>query len=75
MGGVQPKEVRSAETRSRMAEAQRRRWAEVKATTGTPEKKAGGKKRKMSAEGRRNIAEATRKRWEAYRAQKAAGSR
>jgi hypothetical protein len=69
---TQPKGVRSAETRSRMAAAQRKRWAERKATTGTQAKKAPRRaKRKMSAEGRANIAEATRKRWEAYRAAKA----
>ena len=56
----------SAETRERMAEAQRLRWAGVK-RAGKP-----AKKRKMSAEGKARIAEATRKRWEAYRAQKAA---
>ena len=68
---TQPKGVRSAETRSRMAAAQRRRWAEAKAATGTPAKKAAGKKkRNMSAAGREAIAEATRKRWEAYRAAK-----
>ncbi len=72
-GGGQPKGVRSTETRSRMAAAQRKRWAERKATTETPAKKAGTKaKRKMSAEGRERIAEATRKRWEAFRAAKAA---
>ena len=71
-GATQPKGVRSAEVRSRMAAAQRKRWAERKAT-GTPAKKAGTKKkRKMSAEGRARIVEATRKRWEAFRAAKAA---
>ena len=75
-GGAQPKRVRSAETRSRMAAAQRKRWAETKETTGTPRKKAGTKKkRQMSAEGRERIAEATRKRWETYRAAKAAAAK
>ena len=59
----------SAETRARMAEAQRRRWARAK-------KSADGRKtvkrRNMSAEGKARIAEATRKRWEAHRAQKGA---
>jgi hypothetical protein len=64
----------SADARRRIGAAQRKRWAEVKGTTGTQGKKAGGKKRKMSAEGRAAIAEATRKRWKEYRAKKAAES-
>jgi hypothetical protein len=67
------KRVVSPAGRRRMAEAQRRRWAEVHKANGTPATKAPAKtKRKMSAAGRKRIAEATRKRWEAYRAQKAA---
>jgi hypothetical protein len=62
-GGASPKRVMSAETRLRMAESQRRRWAGVKKTE-TPVAK---KKRRMSAEGRERIAEATRKRWQVYR--------
>lgn len=72
--GAEPKGVRSAETRSRMAAAQRKRWAKKRGTAGTLEKAPGKQKRQMSAEGRKNIAEATRKRWEAYRAQKASES-
>ena len=66
----------SPATRSRMAAAQRKRWAETRKATGTPTKNARTKaKRKMSAAGRERIAEATRKRWEAYRAEKAAATK
>ncbi len=59
----------SAETRARMAEAQRRRWAGAKKSAGG---RKTGKKRNMSAEGKSRIGKATRKRWEEYRAQKGA---
>jgi hypothetical protein len=72
----QPKGVRSAETRSRMAAAQRKRWAERKAITGTAANESGTKaQRKMSAAGRKRIAEATRRRWAAFRAAKAAAAK
>jgi hypothetical protein len=70
---AKPKRTMSASARSRIAAAQRKRWAEFHKASGTPAKKAGRQaKRKMSAAGRERIAEATRKRWAAYRAQKAA---
>jgi hypothetical protein len=60
---------RSAAVRKRMAEAQRRRWAEKRAAeasatkkTGRPAKKA---KRVISPEGRARIAEAARRMWAA----------
>jgi hypothetical protein len=56
----------SAAGRRRIAAAQRRRWAERRASEGSP-----AKARKMSAAGRKRIAEAARKRWAAFRAQKA----
>jgi hypothetical protein len=75
-GIAKPRRTMSADARRRIGAAQRKRWAEAKATTGTPGKKAGTKKKRhMSAEGRKNIAEATRKRWEAYRAAKAAAKK
>jgi hypothetical protein len=62
----------SAETRERMALAQRKRWAERKGASDASAP-APAKKRKMSAAGRKRIIEATKKRWAAYRAQKAKG--
>ncbi len=65
----------SAAARSRIAEAQRRRWAKVRGgaqPSGPAARHEVPKpKRKMSAKGRRAIAEATRKRWAAFRAAKA----
>ena len=62
---------RSAAVRARMAEAQRKRWAAIKAPKAAPAKTAP-KKRKMSAAARKRISDATKKRWAAYKAQKAA---
>ena len=62
---------RSAAVRARMAEAQRKRWAAIKAPKEAPAKTAP-KKRKMSAAARKRISDATKKRWAAYKAQKAA---
>ena len=64
---ARPKRTRSAATRRRMAAAQRKRWAALKAA----KKESAPKKRRLSAEGRRNIIEATRKRWAEIRARKA----
>jgi len=66
-----PKRTRSAATRKRMAAAQRKRWAALKAA----QKESAPKKRRLSAEGRRNIIEATKKRWAEIRAKKAAQER
>jgi hypothetical protein len=64
----------SAAGRKRIAEAQRKRWAEKKGETGATgataksAKKAPKARRKLSAEGRKRIIEATQKRWAAVRA-------
>src|ERR1700756_3744492 len=57
----------SAEARARMAEAQRRRWAQKKGEQASASVKAPTKKRQLSAEGRKRIAEAARKRWAAIK--------
>jgi hypothetical protein len=61
----------SAETRARMSEAQRKRFAATKKVN-EPPAKAVTKKRKLSAAGRKRIIEATKKRWAEYKAKKAA---
>jgi hypothetical protein len=61
------KRVMNVAARKRIAQAQRKRWAEFHKTQGG----APAKKRMMSAEGRERIAEATRKRWAEFRAAKA----
>src|SRR5579872_2939634 len=61
----------SAETRARMAEAQRKRHAAAKKVNEATPKQAAPKKRKLSAAGRKRIIEATKKRWAAYRAKQA----
>jgi hypothetical protein len=63
----------SAEARARIAEAQRRRWAERRQESGADGQSNGSqdngsgpfarKKRKMSPAGRKAIAEAARRRW------------
>jgi hypothetical protein len=69
----------SPEARARIAEAQRRRWAERKggnsaggasqASSGNAKSSTNGKpKRKMSAAGRKAISEAAKRRWAAARA-------
>ena len=60
----------SADSRKRIADAMRKRWAAVKKdaapkTAARAPKKA---KRRLSPEGRRRIIEATKKRWAAVRA-------
>jgi ribosomal protein L29 len=66
------KRVMNAAARKRIAQAQRKRWAEFHKTKGTT---TATKKRTMSPEGRERIAEATRKRWAEFRAQKAAANK
>ncbi len=63
----------SAETRAKMAAAQKKRWADIKRESEAPAKTAT-KKRKLSAAGRKNIIEATKKRWAEYKAKKAAAA-
>jgi hypothetical protein len=65
------KRVMNVAARKRIAQAQRKRWAEYHKSQGTPAKK----KRVMSAEGRERIAEATRKRWAEFRAAKASAGK
>ncbi len=59
----------SAAGRARIAEAQRKRWAESKKVQAAPE--APKQKRKLSAAGRRAIIAAAKKRWAAKRAEAA----
>jgi hypothetical protein len=65
------KRVMNVAARKRIAQAQRKRWAEYHKAQGAPARK----KRVMSAEGRERIAEATRKRWAEFRAAKAAAGK
>jgi hypothetical protein len=61
----------SPAARSRIAEAQRKRWAAYHSNKSA--KPAGRpQKRKLSAEGRKRIVEATKKRWAKFRAEQAA---
>ena len=65
---------RSAAARKRMGDAQRKRWAESKKSSGpsspvAPE--AAKPKRKLSAAGKKAIAEASRRRWARVRAEAA----
>ena len=58
----------SAAAGKRIAAAQRKRWAAVRASEPkTVAKGARPKKRKLSAAGRRAIVEATKRRWAAFR--------
>ena len=57
----------SAAGRARIAEAQRKRWAESKKPQAAPA--AAKPKRKLSAAGRRAIVAAAKKRWAAKRAE------
>ena len=69
-GAVRPRRRRSAATRKRMAEAQRKRWEAFnrsKATTQAAGKVATPRKRTLSAAGRKAIAEAARRRWSEFR--------
>jgi hypothetical protein len=62
----------SAAARSRIAAAQRRRWAVAKKQSGAASPAAPGRrKRRLSAAGRRAIIEATKRRWAAFRKAKA----
>jgi len=60
------KRVMSAAGRKAIAEAQRKRWAEVK--TEAPKVKRTKKKRVLSAAGKANIVAALKKRWAAKKA-------
>jgi dsDNA-specific endonuclease/ATPase MutS2 len=65
----------SAAGRKRIAEAQRKRWADSRKESGEapqPVKAAKKGKRRLSPEGRKRIIEATKKRWAAVRAAAAA---
>jgi hypothetical protein len=76
--GAKPARQMSAAARSRIAEAQRKRWAAYRkaekpaaAKKAPPVQKAAAKPmRKMSAAARKRIAEAQKKRWASYRAKK-----
>jgi hypothetical protein len=60
----------SAAARARIAEAQRKRWAEAKKRSEPPALAAVPKrKRKLSAAGRKAISEATKRRWALKRAE------
>jgi hypothetical protein len=63
-----PKRTMSAAARSRIAAAQRKRWAETKATSAPAAPGKAVRKRKLSAAGRKAIAEAAKRRWAALRA-------
>lgn len=61
----------SAAGRARIAEAQRKRWANVRAKSGQAKSLAGGPKRRtMSSSARKKIAAAQRLRWAKLRAGK-----
>jgi hypothetical protein len=60
----------SAAGRARIAEAQRKRWAEAKKTSSPVAPAAAKPKRKLSAGGKKAISEATKKRWAAFHAAK-----
>src|SRR5260370_1065840 len=57
----------SAETRARMAAAQRKRWANVKGVQPTAPAKSARKKRRISLEGRKRMADAARRPWAAMK--------
>jgi hypothetical protein len=59
----------SAEGRARIAEAQRKRWAQAKGESPAAAAKAPKAKRRLSAAGRKAIIAATKKRWAQQRAQ------
>jgi hypothetical protein len=64
-----PGRVVSAAARSRMAQAQRARWARVRQQAGGASKtRATGKRRTLSPAARRKIAAAQRARWARFRA-------
>lgn len=60
----------SAAGRARIAQAQRQRWAKLKAKNGMPTVTATPKKRTMSAAARKKIAAAQRLRWARLKAGK-----
>jgi hypothetical protein len=61
----------SAAGRARIAEAQRKRWAEKKQSKPATTKESPKPKRKLSAAGRKAIIAATKKRWALKRAEAA----
>lgn len=73
--GAGPKRVMSAAARRRIAQAQRTRWAKVRANSQSkqPRKAAitAGPRRTLSTAARRKIAAAQRARWARVRAQQA----
>jgi len=77
--GETAKRTMSASARSRIAAAQKARWAAYRKDQGGDGKAVAANatapkpKRKLSAAGRKAIIAATRKRWAAVRAAKAAG--
>jgi hypothetical protein len=64
----------SAAGKRAIAAAQRRRWAEQKAATGTSNAKIKKPKRRLSAAGRAAIVAALKKRWAAKRTETAKGT-
>jgi hypothetical protein len=52
--------------RARIAEAQRKRWAESKKTSSPVAPEVPKPKRRLSAAGKKAISEATKKRWAAF---------
>jgi hypothetical protein len=69
------KRTMSAAGRRRIAEAQRKRWAEIKNAEVAPKPAPALKKRRISAAGRKRIIAATKKRWAEFHAKKAAGAK
>lgn len=61
----------SAAGRARIAEAQRKRWANIKAEPEVAAAKPPKQKRRLSPAGRKAIQEALRRRWAAKRAEEA----
>ncbi len=68
------KRVLSAGARRRIAAAQRKRWAALRAQSKQAATTAPAKKSRISPEARKRIIAATKKRWAEYRAKKAAGA-
>jgi len=64
---AKPRRKMSAAARTRIAAAQKARWAKVRADAGAPE--LSRPKRKLSAAGRKAISEAAKKRWAAKRSE------
>src|SRR5689334_11695439 len=69
------KRTMNAAARQRIAEAQKKRWAEYKKSHGTSSAKEKPKRRVLSSLAKKHISEATKKRWAAYRAAKVAAQK